>query len=93
MRIVYVSYVGYVRSIGASICPMRRFEFGLHISAQDYLPYYRGDIRHVVARCADGRTVQFPATLLLPFVSSGGIRGSFVLTCDDNGKGAQLQRR
>ena len=42
---------------------------------------------------ADGRTVQFPATLLTPFVSSGGIRGSFVLTCDERGKGAKLQRR
>ena len=72
---------------------MPRFEFGLHISAQDYLPYYRGDVRHVVARCADGRSVQFPATLLVPFVSSGGIRGSFVLTCDESGKGAQLQRK
>jgi hypothetical protein len=72
---------------------MLRFEFGLHISAQDYLPYYRGEVRNVLARCADGRTVQFPATLLTPFVSSGGIRGSFVLTCDEGGKGALLQRR
>ncbi len=72
---------------------MPPFEFGLHISAQDYLPYYRGEVRHVVARCGDGSRVQFPATLLVPFVSSGGIRGSFVLTCDDSGKGAQLQRK
>jgi len=72
---------------------MHRFEFGLHISSLEYLPYYRGEVRNVLARCADGRTVQFPATLLTPFVSSGGIRGSFVLTCDDDGKGAQLQRR
>ncbi len=71
---------------------MLRFEFALHIAAQDYLKYYRGEVRHVVARCADGRTVQFPATLLIPFVNSGGIRGSFVLTCDEGGKGAQLQR-
>ncbi len=73
--------------------PMLRFEFDLHIAAQDYLQYYRGEVRHVVARCTDGRTVQFPAPLLIPFVSSGGIRGSFVLTCDASGKGAQLQRQ
>ena len=71
---------------------MLRFEFGLNIPAQDYLLYYRGEVKNVLARCADGRTVQFPATLLTPFVSSGGIRGSFVLTCDEGGKGAQLQR-
>lgn len=72
---------------------MRSFEFGLHISSLDYLPYYRGEVRNVLARCPDGQTVQFPATLLTPFVTSGGISGSFVLTCDDDGKGARLQRR
>ena len=72
---------------------MLRFEFGLHIAAQDYLKYYRGEVRNVVACCADGRTVQFPATLLIPFVSSGGIRGSFVLTCDEDGKAAKLTKR
>jgi hypothetical protein len=72
---------------------MHRFEFSLYISAQDYLAYYRGDVRHVLARCSDGRKVQFPAALLTPFVSEGGIRGNFVLTSDENGKGAKLQRR
>jgi len=71
---------------------MIRFEFGLDISSLEYLPYYRGEVRNVVARCFDGRTVQFPATLLTPFVTSSGIRGRFVMTCDDSGKGAQLQR-
>lgn len=71
---------------------MHRFEFSLHISAQDYLPYYRGEVRQVLARCTDGRRVQFPAALLTPFVSSGGVRGQFVLTCDDGGTGARLQR-
>ncbi len=72
---------------------MHRFEFILHISSLEYLPYYRGEVKNVLARCADGRTVQFPATLLTPFVTSSGIRGNFVMTCDDDGKGAQLQRR
>lgn len=72
---------------------MHRFEFGIHISSLEYLPYYRGEVKNVLARCSDGRTVQFPATLLTPFVTNGGIRGTFVLTCDDGGKGAVLQRR
>jgi hypothetical protein len=72
---------------------MRRFAFELHVPAQDYLRYYRGDVRSVMARCVDGRTLQFPATLLTPFVSSSGVHGSFVLICDDNGQGAQLQRQ
>jgi hypothetical protein len=71
---------------------MIRFEFGLAISTQQYLQYYRGSINKVIAACADGKTVQFPAGLLTPFVTTAGIRGRFVLTCDDGSKGAVLTR-
>ena len=76
-----------------SIGCMIRFEFGLAISAQEYLQYYRGSVNKVIATCADGKTVQFPAGLLTPFVTSGGVRGRFVLTCGDTGKGAVLKRQ
>ena len=71
---------------------MKRYEFRLEISAARYLDYYRGTIRHVVARCTTGQTVQFPASLLQKFVSSGGINGRFSLTCDENNKGLDLQK-
>ena len=71
---------------------MKRFEFHLRISSQRYLAYYRGAVRDVVAQCADGVTVQFPASLLTPFVTESGIQGHFVLTCDDAHKGAHLSR-
>ena len=32
------------------------------------------------------------AGLLTPFVTSGGVSGNFVLSCGDDGKGAQLKR-
>ena len=76
-----------------SIENMNRFVFNLNISTQEYLPYYRGVVNKVVATCNDGTTVQFPAGLLTPFVTNGGIRGAFVLTCNEDGKGAQLRRR
>ena len=72
---------------------MKRFEFNLSLSAQEYLQYYRGSINKVVAKCSDGSTVQFPAALLTPYVTGAGIRGAFVLTCDVDGKGAKLNRR
>jgi hypothetical protein len=43
---------------------MNRYEFHLRISADQYLDYYRGTVRHVIARCATGQSVQFPASLL-----------------------------
>jgi hypothetical protein len=71
---------------------MKRFEFQLRISAESYLDYYRGAARNVVVRCADGVTIQFPASLLQPFVTPAGIQGPFVLTCDDHHRSADLQR-
>ena len=71
---------------------MKRFEFSINVSAQEYLQYYKGTINKVVARCNNGSTIQFPASLLKPFVSSGGVRGNFVLVCDDTGKGSEIRR-
>jgi len=71
---------------------VKRFEFVLSISSQQYLAYYRGSVRQVLAQSTTGATVQFPAALLTPFVTSAGISGRFVLTCEDSGKGAELRR-
>ena len=71
---------------------MKRYEFHLHISPSRYLDYYRGAVRHVVARCTTGQTVQFPASLLQKFVSPEGITGKFCLTCDENNKVIDLQK-
>jgi hypothetical protein len=71
---------------------MKKYEFQLGISSERYLDYYRGTIRQVVVRCSDGLTLQFPASLLKPFVTAAGIHGTFVLTCGDDNKGANLQR-
>ncbi len=71
---------------------MKRFEFVLSISSLQYMQYYRGTVRQVLAQTTTGAKVQFPAALLTPFVTTAGISGHFVLTCEDNGKGAELRR-
>ncbi len=71
---------------------MHRYEFHLHISAEQYLDYYRGTVRSVIARSATGLTVQFPASLLQRFVTPEGIHGHFVLTADEHFKHPVLQR-
>ena len=71
---------------------MHRYEFQLNISSERYLAYYRGTVHQVVVRCFDGVTIQFPASLLKQFITSTGIHGNFALTCEDNLKGANLQR-
>ena len=71
---------------------MKRYEFRLDIPPEQYLDYYRGAAKHVVARCPDGLTIQFPASLLTPFVTPEGIHGHFALDCDDSNRGARLSR-
>jgi hypothetical protein len=71
---------------------VNRYEFHLRISADQYLDYYRGTVKQVVARSTSGQVVQFPASLLQKFVTTEGIHGDFVLTCDDAHQGAELQR-
>ena len=72
---------------------MPQYEFHLSISPEKYLPYYRGTAKQVVIRCADGLIVQFPAALLQQYVMPDGINGNFVLTSDDDHRGASLKRR
>ena len=72
---------------------MHRYEFQLRITAEQYLGYYRGTVRQVLVECNDGTTVQFPAALLQRFVTQDGIRGNFVLTCDEQFKNSRLERR
>ena len=71
---------------------MKRFEFHLDISAEKCLEYYRGTVRQVVVRLPDGLTVQIAASLLKRFVTTTGIQGDFVLTCDDDLKNASVRR-
>jgi hypothetical protein len=71
---------------------MNHYRFRLLISAEQFLDYYRGTVRHVIVRCTTGQTVQFPASLLRRFVSEEGVHGDFVLTCDENHKCVELRR-
>ncbi|WLT32315.1 DUF2835 domain-containing protein [Geothrix sp. PMB-07] len=71
---------------------MKQFHFRLDISAERYLATYRGEVREVVARCMDGQVVQFPASLLQPFVTASGIHGAFVLTCNDQNRAPRLEQ-
>jgi hypothetical protein len=71
---------------------MLKFEFHLSITSTALLEYYRGTAHRVVARTHRGETVQFPASLLKPFVTPVGVYGDFVLTCGDDFTGAELRR-
>ena len=58
----------------------------LSISADKYKLLYQGAARTVYARATDGRSVQFPADILRPFLLRDGIQGIFRIRFDQKGK-------
>ena len=66
--------------------------FDLALTTEEYLPYYRGTARDVRVRARDGRVVQFPASLLRPFVVADGVHGCFRLCFDEHNRLVSLER-
>jgi len=67
-------------------------QFQLVIEASDFERYYRGTARNILVTSATGLKIQFPANLLLPYVSRNGVHGNFLLNYDQNGKARSLKR-
>lgn len=66
--------------------------FRLALSPDDYLAFYQGTAREVVARAEDGRRIRFPASALQRFVSHEGVHGLFELRFDMDRKMLGLRR-
>ncbi|MGD9401161.1 MAG: DUF2835 family protein [bacterium] len=71
---------------------LRTYRFRLNILKQEYLSYYAGSARWVVARAFEGETVRFPASFLREFVSEDGVLGFFEMVVDENDKLVSLKR-
>ncbi|TCK18407.1 uncharacterized protein DUF2835 [Thiogranum longum] len=65
----------------------------LDISPEAYQRMYQGVAQNVVAVDAQGRRVQFPALSLRKFVTSEGVRGTFLIRVDANHRLVDIQRR
>lgn len=64
----------------------------LALSPEQYVEYYRGSARRVVARATDGRWIQFPASVLQRFVTANGIHGQFRLSFDLQNRFVAIER-
>ena len=64
----------------------------LNISPEQYLRYYQGGVNSVVARCNDGRSIQFPANILKPFVTRDGIQGEFEIFFDSDNRFQKIEK-
>ncbi len=64
----------------------------LSVEPDDYLPYYCGTIKWVVAVAEDGRRVRFPASALQAHLRPDGIHGRFELRFDADSRFVALHR-
>ncbi|MEC8444153.1 MAG: DUF2835 domain-containing protein [Pseudomonadota bacterium] len=70
----------------------QRIVLDLNISADEYLRYYRGSARTVLATSVDGRNVRFPANVLQHAVTHDGVQGRFAIVFNDDGKFERIER-
>ena len=64
----------------------------LSLSADEMLKLYSGSARDVVARAENGQIVRFPAGILRPFVTHGGVQGRFRIRFDAAGRLVDIDR-
>jgi len=75
------------------VSDLNSVEFPLSINREEYLLYYTGQIKWVIARSTCGRRIQFPANLLATHVTHSGINGQFILSYQSNGKAVSLKKK
>lgn len=71
---------------------MKEFRFRINISFEEMERYYRGQASIAIVRTYSGSVLQLPAMRLRPFLTSEGVRGEFLLRCDDDYRFVSLQR-
>lgn len=64
----------------------------IYISADEYLKWYGGQAKNVFTYSRDGRSVSFPASILRPYIGHDGIKGSFLITFDDDKHFKKIQK-
>jgi len=64
----------------------------IRLTAEQFLAYYQGHVKRVLATSRDGRKVSLPAHHLRPFLTHSGVEGSFVLEFSVKGELLSLRR-
>ena len=71
---------------------MKEFRFTLSIPAHEFLAYYQGVAQNVLTISVEGKSLQFPAQVLRPYLTDQGIYGEFVLQCDQRNKFKSIRK-
>ena len=71
---------------------MQRFRFGMRISPEGWLEFYRQPRSVIVAHSDCGKKIQIAARHFQRFVTQNGVSGRFVLTLNDRNDFVSLAR-
>ena len=71
---------------------MQRLVIRLSLDRERMLEHYRGIAQRVHTVAIDGRTVEFPATMLRQFVTDAGVHGVFEICFDAENKLVSMRR-
>lgn len=66
--------------------------FNINLSYEKFFEVYKGHAKYVVVKAIDGRTLQFPAEILKPYLTHTGIQGRFIIYFDDKNKFKSLEK-
>jgi len=75
-----------------TVQPMYRIIVDLNIPPDEFLKHYQGVALVVNATSRDGRSVQFPTSILQPFITREGIKGAFSIHFDEKHKFQRIER-
>ncbi|MBV7314612.1 DUF2835 domain-containing protein [Shewanella sp. NIFS-20-20] len=71
---------------------LRVFRFSIQLNYGEFLPYYQGEINRVEVRSHQGQVLWVHARHLRRFLTSNGIRGTFEIQIDENGRLLSLNK-
>lgn len=70
----------------------REYIVDLYLTPEQMQAFYAGRVQQVSARDYYGRRIQFPVSVLRPYVDKNGVRGRFVLEVDPQSKLRTIRR-
>ena len=70
----------------------RAMQFYLNVSYDKYLLVYQGHAEYIVTKATDGRTIQFPADIVRPYLTRKGVEGFFEIAFDHYNKFQSIKK-
>jgi len=69
-----------------------KYRFYMSLNRDKYMEYYAGQASCIRVRTEEGPTIQFPASVVKPWITHHGIDGYFQIEFDENHKLIEMKK-